>query len=93
MGERDEDIPERFLKSATVDDKDDKNQGDQRRAELEMKIRHRVACEAKAFDIVNRLIEETVSEEYLQNCVSFCNQFLFVHLIWRCCKKGIWFNL
>lgn len=75
MGERDEDIPERFLKSAIVDDKDDKNQGDQRRAELEMKIRHRVACEAKAFDIVNHLIEETVSEEYLQNCVSFVTSF------------------
>lgn len=40
-----------------------------------MKIRHRVACEAKAFDIVNRLIEETVSEEYLQNCVSFVTSF------------------
>lgn len=39
---------------------------DDRKAELEEKIRLRVSCEARAFDIVNRLLETSVTEEYLK---------------------------
>jgi hypothetical protein len=40
------------------------------KAKLESKIRDRVASEARAFDIVNRLIEAAVSPDYLQQAVS-----------------------
>ena len=40
-----------------------------RKAQLESKIQARVASEAKAFDIVNRLIEPSISTEYFLKAV------------------------
>lgn len=41
-----------------------------KKAELEAEVRHRVACEEKAFYIVNNLIEKFITEDYLKECVS-----------------------
>ena len=42
----------------------------QRKADLELKIRQRVALEARAFDVVNRLIEPGITTDYLLEAVS-----------------------
>ncbi|KAK7483478.1 hypothetical protein BaRGS_00025277 [Batillaria attramentaria] len=47
---------------------------DHRKAELERKVRHRVACEAKAFDIVNRLLETPITEDYLKEACQFISR-------------------
>lgn len=51
-------------------EKDDKEAAERlRKAQLESKIRERVASEAKAFDVVNRLIEPNISTEYFLKAV------------------------
>ncbi|KAK7100331.1 putative RNA polymerase II subunit B1 CTD phosphatase RPAP2 isoform X2 [Littorina saxatilis] len=42
-----------------------------KKAEMETKIRERVACEAKAFDVINRLIESGITAEYLLEACRF----------------------
>ncbi|XP_076463075.1 putative RNA polymerase II subunit B1 CTD phosphatase RPAP2 [Babylonia areolata] len=53
-------------------DKDEKKAAEhQRKAEMETKIRDRVASEARAFDVVNRLIEPNITAEYLLQACQF----------------------
>ncbi len=42
-----------------------------RKAELELKIRKRVALEEKAHRIVERLVDNPISQDFLTDCVSF----------------------
>ncbi len=42
-----------------------------RKAELELKIRKRVACEEKAHRIVERLLDNPIETEFLIDCVSY----------------------
>ncbi len=41
-----------------------------RKAELELKIRKRVACEEKAHWIVERLLDNPIEAEFFTDCVS-----------------------
>lgn len=53
-------------------EEDKKNENELRKKELlEAKIRHQVACEEKAFRIVERLIENPVAEDFLIDAVKF----------------------
>ncbi|KAL8597870.1 hypothetical protein ACOMHN_061403 [Nucella lapillus] len=58
-------------KSAKKDDKEAAEH--QRKSEFESKLRMRVESEAKAFDIVNRLIEPNITAEFLLQACQFIN--------------------
>jgi hypothetical protein len=57
-------------KPTTVKQKKQKETGDtEKKKLLEAKIRKQVACEEKAFRVVERLIENPISEEFLIDAV------------------------
>ena len=53
----------------------------EKKAKIEEKIRDRVSMEARAFDVVNRLIESPVSANYLTEAVSQKVSNLYTTLI------------
>lgn len=51
-----------------------------RKAALEAALRKKIECEKKALSIVEQLLEEDITEEFLLNCVGVASFYIVLYL-------------
>lgn len=51
-----------------------------RKAALEAALRKKIECEKKALSVVEQLLEEDITEEFLLNCVGVASFYIVLYL-------------
>lgn len=56
---------------------------------MEAALRHKIECEKKALTIVEQLLEEDITEEFLLNCVGVASFYTVLYLCVILLEKGL----